>query len=439
MSYENAKIVMLPIDSITPHPNNPRKELGDLAELAESIKTKGIMQNLTVVPNKGGDGYTVIIGHRRLSAARLAGLSEVPCAIVEMDEGDQLATMLLENMQRTDLTVYEQAEGFQLLLSNEFSVSDIAEKTGFSESTIRKRVKLLSLDKAKFKASEGRQVNLGDYERLYKIENEDKRNELLDSLGTNNFENEYRKALREQEDQAKVQELYNYLKSLPNVEFVSEAEKESKMYRNSWYTYEKCIYFNFLNKPRLDECQYYRVHMSKISFSIYRKLSAEEKNRRELRTTKDRIRDEFCAEAKEINTRMHDLRENWMLNPPKINEFKRTNILLKEFLRYVIDRTYTRINCLGEDNCKFDDVFNEDGGVKIMLAYLQREMDHSRENGYINCYNVDNPRDIDERLNKEYYLLTRLGYEMSDEEKQLHDGTHEIFTKYKKARENESI
>lgn len=204
MSYENAKIVMLPIDSITPHPNNPRKELGDLAELAESIKTKGIMQNLTVVPNKGGDGYTVIIGHRRLSAARLAGLSEVPCAIVEMDEGDQLATMLLENMQRTDLTVYEQAEGFQLLLSNEFSVSDIAEKTGFSESTIRKRVKLLSLDKAKFKASEGRQVNLGDYERLYKIENEDKRNELLDSLGTNNFENEYRKALREQEDQAKV-------------------------------------------------------------------------------------------------------------------------------------------------------------------------------------------------------------------------------------------
>lgn len=243
MSYENAKIVMLPIGSITPHPNNPRKELSDLAELAESIKTKGIMQNLTVVPNKGSDGYTVIIGHRRLSAARLAGLSEVPCAIVEMDEGDQLATMLLENMQRTDLTVYEQAEGFQLLLSNEFSVSDIAEKTGFSESTIRKRVKLLSLDKAKFKASEGRQVNLGDYERLYKIEDENKRNELLDSLGTNNFENEYRKALREQEDQAKVQELYNYLKSLPNVEFVSEAEKESKMYRNSWYTYEKCIYF----------------------------------------------------------------------------------------------------------------------------------------------------------------------------------------------------
>lgn len=74
-----------------------------------------------------------------------------------------------------------------------------------------------------------------------------------------------------------------------------------------------------------------------------------------------------------------------------------------------------------------------------MLAYLQREMDHSRESGYINCYNVDNPRDINERLNKEYYLLTRLGYEMSDEEKQLHDGTHEIFTKYKKARENESI
>ena len=62
------------------------------------------------------DLYRVVIGHRRLAAAKLAGLAEVPCAVVEMTEQEQIATMLLENMQRSDLTVYEQAQGFQMML-----------------------------------------------------------------------------------------------------------------------------------------------------------------------------------------------------------------------------------------------------------------------------------------------------------------------------------
>jgi len=82
------QLVMLPVKEIQPHPNNPRKDLGDLSELTESIKKNGIMQNLTVVKNEGG-GYTVIIGHRRLEAAKAAGVSEVPCAVAELDEGEQ--------------------------------------------------------------------------------------------------------------------------------------------------------------------------------------------------------------------------------------------------------------------------------------------------------------------------------------------------------------
>ena len=147
---KNTNLVEIPLISISPHPQNPRKDLGDLTELAESIRTTGILQNLTVVRNEDYT-YTVIIGHRRLAAAKLAGLETVPCAVVEMSEDDQLATMLAENMQRSDLTVYEQAEGIQLLLDRSFSISDIAEKTGFSESTIRRRTKLLELDKEAFK------------------------------------------------------------------------------------------------------------------------------------------------------------------------------------------------------------------------------------------------------------------------------------------------
>ena len=121
-------------------------------ELAESIKANGVLQNLTVVPNMvtgeiSGEtwqrGYKVIIGHRRLAAAKLAGLTEVPCVVTEMTPQEQVATMLLENMQRSDLTVYEQAQGFQMMLNMGETVETVSQKTGFSQSTVRRRVKLL--------------------------------------------------------------------------------------------------------------------------------------------------------------------------------------------------------------------------------------------------------------------------------------------------------
>lgn len=107
------------------HPDNPRKDLGDLTELSESIKKKGIMQNLTVIPgywdeNRAhhDEGYTLIIGHRRFAAGKMAGVTMYPCRIVEdMSYKDQVGTMLEENMQRIDLTPLEQAEGFQMMLN----------------------------------------------------------------------------------------------------------------------------------------------------------------------------------------------------------------------------------------------------------------------------------------------------------------------------------
>ena len=133
-----AEITNIACRRLHPHPDNPRKELGDLTELAASIKENGIFQNLTVIPghyinsreyiakcvDEGGDAaqqrqhghprlvwssedYTIIIGHRRAAAAQQAGLFEVPCVVVEMDEREQLQTMMIENMQRSELTTYE--------------------------------------------------------------------------------------------------------------------------------------------------------------------------------------------------------------------------------------------------------------------------------------------------------------------------------------------
>src|SRR5699024_9779546 len=111
-----------------------------------------------------------------LAAAKLAGLTEVPCAIRDMDYKTQVGTMLAENMQRSDLTVYEQAQGFQMMMDLGETVSNISEKTGFSESTVRRRTKLLELDQDKLKETMSRGATLADYAKLEEIEDLELRN-----------------------------------------------------------------------------------------------------------------------------------------------------------------------------------------------------------------------------------------------------------------------
>lgn len=89
-------ITNIETSKIFPHPDNPRKNLGDLTELADSIKANGIFQNLTVIPGEEKGTFVVIIGHRRLAAAKLAGLETVPCAIADMDRKTQLSTICLK-------------------------------------------------------------------------------------------------------------------------------------------------------------------------------------------------------------------------------------------------------------------------------------------------------------------------------------------------------
>lgn len=111
------------------------------------------MQNLTVVPED--DHYLVVIGNRRMEAAKLAGLDTAPCAVVNMTPAEQLSTMMVENMQRSDLTIFEQAAGFQLMMDMGGTVDPIAEKTGFSASTVRRRVKLMELDQKSSRKFQG--------------------------------------------------------------------------------------------------------------------------------------------------------------------------------------------------------------------------------------------------------------------------------------------
>lgn len=200
MSNIEQKIEYLPTDCIFPHPQNPRKDLGDLTELADSIRQNGILQNLTVVED--GDTYTVLIGHRRLAAAKLAGLEKVPCVVASMSGKEQIQTMMVENMQRSDLTPYEQAQGFQLMFDLGDSIEDVSKSTGFSEATIRRRTKLLELDQKKFQAAQERGATLSDYAELDKVSDLKAKNRLLDKIGSNNFRNALEREMAEERKKA---------------------------------------------------------------------------------------------------------------------------------------------------------------------------------------------------------------------------------------------
>lgn len=234
---------MIPIDQLLHHPHNPRLDLGDLTELTESIRSQGVLQNLTVVPEAefpGDDHYLVVIGNRRMEAARIAGLAEVPCVISDMDFNTQIATMLTENMHRTDLTLYEQAQGIQMMMDLGLTETQISEMTGFSRTTIKRRAEMARLDKETLK-EKCTQLTMDEMDQLMKIRDIDKRNELLKKAGTDNFKWLVGEAIKEQ----KREDTYNQVKHI--LLQAGCIEKSTRGVTDFWKKYEYLLYSTSIN------------------------------------------------------------------------------------------------------------------------------------------------------------------------------------------------
>lgn len=246
----NNNVVMIKREKLKPHPDNPRKDLGDLAELTESIKEHGVMQNLTVVPD--GDKYKVLIGHRRLAASD-GVLDELPCVIVDgLTDREQVGIMLCENMQRSDLTYMEQAHGFQMMLDLGDTVETISQKTGFSKSTIKHRLAITELDKNVLKeASKWFQPTISDFIALEKVKDLKKRNEILEEA-TNS--RDLQDEVEEYVEECKRKENFEYYAKIFRDAGLTEQNKDHYFYYRDEYQRTNTIIDDIdLDKSRIPE------------------------------------------------------------------------------------------------------------------------------------------------------------------------------------------
>jgi ParB family chromosome partitioning protein len=137
---------MIPLDKIRPNPDQPRKTLGDLRDLTASVKEKGVLEPLLVRFLAREDVYHIISGERRFHAATAAGLREVPCIEKIADDGETLELGLIENLQRKDLTPFEEADGLQRL-AEQFSYTheEIARKISKARSSVTETLSLRNI------------------------------------------------------------------------------------------------------------------------------------------------------------------------------------------------------------------------------------------------------------------------------------------------------
>ncbi len=141
---ETGRVVFLPVRSIRPNPMQPRQIFDQeaLEELAESIGCHGVLQPLSV--RRQGNLYELIAGERRLRAAKLAGLEEVPCLLMNLDENQSALVALVENLQRKDLDYIEEARGLARLMQlGNLSQEQAAAKIGKSQSAVANKLRLL--------------------------------------------------------------------------------------------------------------------------------------------------------------------------------------------------------------------------------------------------------------------------------------------------------
>ncbi len=139
---------MIALSAIEPDPNQPRVQLGDLQDLVSSVREKGVLEPILVRSREDGTGYRIISGERRYRAAMEAGLYEIPAIEMDISESEALEIALIENLQRKDLTPFEEAEGYRALATqHDYTHEEVSRSVGKSRVSVTESLSLLKMPK----------------------------------------------------------------------------------------------------------------------------------------------------------------------------------------------------------------------------------------------------------------------------------------------------
>lgn len=239
-SYQSNEIKLINTSLIDPHPDNPRKNIGDVTDLAASIKTNGLLTPLSVVPN--GSRYRVIAGHRRLAACKQAGIGAVPCFVLQLNPLQQLEAMVTENCQREQLTALEEADAIQGMLDLGATTANVAHRLGRSANYVRDRAKAASI-KTEVRASRDdfSQLTIGQLVAIARYDGQpDRQKELAQAAGTSNFDYILRNIERDDRDRQWIESVAALLVEPDNgINLIPDPEKP---YSDPEWRYSGCMF-----------------------------------------------------------------------------------------------------------------------------------------------------------------------------------------------------
>lgn len=434
--HQTNQIKLINTSLIDPHPDNPRKNIGDVTDLANSIKANGLLSPLSVVPN--GERFRVIAGHRRLAACKQAGTGAVPCFVLDLDPLQQLEAMVTENCQREQLTVLEESDAIQGMLDLGATTASVAHQLGRSSDYVRDRAKAASIDnEVRATRDDFSQLTIGQLVAIARYDGRpDLQKKLAQAAGTSNFDYTLSRIERDENDRQWIESVAALLGEPDNgINLIPDPEKP---YSDPEWRYAGCMFPSTgtpeetIEKIREQNPAAVSIHMEQVYLWTRRDKTADaEKEAR--RAAEQAERDARRHALEEYAAASADKRMAWLhghLHGIKRDKLVETTARLG--LLQIIDpdpQGYTQALSTWNDKCGVEQ-FTTISGIEPerALAELRYHLDEpdwavwavqilaARIEWFIDPTDWTTVNDTSRRIPGYYQILQDLGYTPTDDE-----------------------
>lgn len=435
--HQSNEIKLINPSLIDPHPDNPRKNIGDVTDLAASIKANGLLSPLSVVPN--GSRFRVIAGHRHLMACKQAGTGAVPCFVLDLDPLQQLEAMITENCQREQLTALEEADAIQGMLDLGATTASVAHRLGRSADYVRDRAKAASIDnEVRATRDDFGQISIGQLVAIARYDGQpDRQKKLAQAAGTSNFDYILRNIERDDRDRQWIESVAALLvESDSGINLIPDPEKP---YSDPEWRYSGCMFPSTgtpeetIEKIREQNPAAVSIHMEQVYLWTRRDKTADaEKEAR--RAAEQAERDARRHALEEYAAASADKRMAWLhANLHGIKRDKLVETTARLGLLQIIDpdpQGYTLALSTWNDAACGGEQFTTISGIEPerALAELRYHLDEpdwavwavqilaARIEWFIDPTDWTTVNDTSRRIPGYYQILQDLGYTPTDDE-----------------------